>query len=129
MHQAARSDAQTPRGSELLRDFLDLAVRLAELTGPGERQLWATIRLVAHTWDCVRHAVGDLDGRFGLQVACDLRRRSDLVGETNLAVACGLLVMSLAIEAARLDDPDAGLVRSLTALQVARARIGAFIPA
>ena len=51
-----------------------------------------------------------------------LRKLYNIHCETNVPVACGLLIVALNIEASSLYDEDAKLVRSLTALHLAKAR-------
>jgi hypothetical protein len=122
MHEALQVSAGTPRGSQLLEEFLDVVPELANLSGPLETQAWATISLFAQFWGCVLDHIDEHDDKFRFDVVRGLRKLYNIHCETNVPVACGVLIMALNIEASCLSDQDARLVRSLTALHVAKAR-------
>ena len=124
MHEAARTSAGEPRGSELLEEFLDVVPELAKLGGGLELQAWATISLIARFWECLLDTIDEHDEAFRFDIVRGLRKLYNIHCETNVPVACGVLIMALNIEAAGLHDEDARLVRSLTALHVAKARAG-----
>ena len=98
---------------------------LAKLGPEDERRSWATINLFAQYWECLLDHVDERDDKFRFDVVRGLRKLYNLHCETNVPVACGLLIVALNIEANLLYDEDARLVRSLTTLQVAKARVGA----
>ncbi len=129
MHEDLQANAAAPRGTQLLEEFLDVVPELAKLGPEGEPQAWATINLFAQYWDCLLDHVDERDDKFRFDVVRGLRKLYNLHCETNVPVACGLLIVALNIEACLLCDEDARLVRSLTALQVAKARISAAAPA
>jgi hypothetical protein len=122
MHEVAQASAAPPRGSQLLEEFLDVVPELANLGGPLETQAWATISLFAQFWECVLDHIDERDDKFRFDVVRGLRKLYNIHCETNVPVACGVLIMALNIEASCLCDEDARLVRSLTALHVAKAR-------
>ena len=128
MH-ATKTAAETPRGSQLLAEYLDLVPELAKLDDALEPQVLATIRLIAQFWDCVLDHVDERDDEFRSDVVRGLRKLYNLNCEADVPVACGVLIMALSIEAARFDDQDARLLRSLTALYVAKARAAEGRPA
>lgn len=125
MHDNLRTKAGEPRGSQLLEEFLDVVPELAKLGPEDERLSWATINLFAQYWECLLDHVDERDDKFRFDVVRGLRKLYNLHCETNVPVACGLLVVALNIEANLLYDEDARLVRSLTTLQVAKARTAA----
>ena len=125
MHKDLRTNAEAPRGTQLLEEFLDVVPELAKLGPEREPQAWATINLFAQYWDCLLDYVDERDDKFRFDVVRGLRKLYNLHCETNVPVACGLLIVALNIEATLLYDADARLVRSLTALQVAKARTAA----
>ncbi len=125
MHDNLRTKAGEPRGSQLLEEFLDVVPELAKLEPGQERLSWATINLFAQYWECLLDHVDERDDKFRYDVVRGLRKLYNLHCETNVPVACGLLIVALNIEANLLYDEDARLVRSLTALQVAKARTAA----
>jgi len=127
MEACAEQSAGASRGSELLEEFLDVVPELAKLDGAVEAQAWATIRLFAQYWECLSDYVDDHDEKFRFDIVRGLRKLYNLHCETDAAVACGALIVALNIEATSLYDEDAKLVRSLTALQVAKAKAG-FVP-
>jgi hypothetical protein len=127
MHEPVRMNAGTPRGTQLLEEFLDVVPELAKLSGAAEAQAWAVISLIAQFWEFLLDQMDEHDDRFRLDVVRGLRKLHDMHCETNVPIACGVLIMALNIEASSLHDEDAKLVRSLTALHVARARASTLI--
>ena len=128
MHENLGTSAGAPRGTQLLEEFLDVVPELAKLGPEREPQAWGTINLFAQYWECLLDHVDERDDKFRFDVVRGLRKLYNLHCETNVPVACGLLIVALNIEATLLYDEDARLVRSLTALQVAKARLGAAAP-
>src|SRR5208282_923494 len=122
MHETLQTNAESPRGTQLLEEFLDVVPELAKLGPEDEPLAWATINLFAQYWECLLDHVDEHDDKFRFDVVRGLRKLYNLHCETNVPVACGLLIMALNIEASCLYDEDARLVRSLTALHVAKAR-------
>ncbi len=122
MQEALKASAGTPRGSELLEEFLDVVPELAKLSDRVETQAWATISLFAQYWECLLDHIDEHDDKFRFDVVRGLRKLYNIHCETNVPVACGLLIVALNIEASSLYDEDAKLVRSLTALHLAKAR-------
>lgn len=122
MHEIVPMCAATPRGSELLDEFLDVVPELARLSGPQETQAWATIDLFAGYWECLLDHVDEQDDKFRFDIVRGLRKLHNFHCQTNVPIACGVLIVALNIEASRLWDEDARLVRSLTALHLAKAR-------
>ncbi len=122
MRQPLPTSAETSRGSELLEEFLDVVPELANLSGDREARTWAIVNLLAQLWECLLEHADELDDALRFEVVRGLRRLYNIHCETNVPVACGVLIIALNIEASRLADEDARLVRSLTALHVAKAR-------
>ncbi len=122
MYEVVQMSAGTPRGSQLLEEFLDVVPELARLSGPLEAQAWAIISLFAQYWECLLDHIDERDEKFRFDVVRGLRKLHNMHCETNIAVACGVLIVALNIEASCLYDEDAKLVRSLTALHVAKAQ-------
>ena len=87
-----------------------------------EAQAWATISLLAQYWECLLDHIDERDDKFRFDVVRGLRKLYNIHCGTNVPVACGLLIVALNIEASSLYDEDAKLVRSLTALHLAKAR-------
>ena len=114
--------AETPRGSELLEEFLDVVPELARLDDALQAQASATISLFAQYWDCLLDHVDERDDAFRFDVVRGLRKLCNLHCETNVPVACGVLIVALNIEASRLHDADAKLVSTLTGLHLAKAK-------
>ncbi len=125
MHEELQTNAGTPRGTQLLEEFLDVVPELAKLGPAYEPLAWATINLFAQYWECLLDHVDERDDKFRFDVVRGLRKLYNLHCETNVPVACGLLIVALNIEANLLHDEDARLVRSLTTLQMAKARAAA----
>ena len=125
MHEDLSTNAAAPRGTQLLEEFLDIVPELAKLGPEREPQAWGTINLFAQYWDCLLDHIDERDDKFRFDVVRGLRKLYNLHCETNVPVACGLLIVALNIEASLLYDEDACLVRSLTALQMAKARTSA----
>ncbi len=128
MHETVPMCAGTSRGSELLDEFLDVVPELARLSGPQETQAWAIIDLFAEYWECLLDHVDEQDDKFRFDVVRGLRKLHNLHCQTNVPVACGVLIVALNIEASRLYDEDERLVRSLTALHLAKARSRGLMP-
>jgi hypothetical protein len=124
MHEAVHMSAEAPRGSQLLEEFLDVVPELAKLGGGLEGQAWATISLIAQFWECLLEHIDEHDDKFRFDIVRGLRKLYSIHCETNVPLACGVLIMALNIEASSLHDEDARLVRSLTHLHVAKARMG-----
>jgi hypothetical protein len=122
MQEAVKTSSEPPRGSELLEEFLDVVPELAKLSERVEAQAWATISLFAQYWDCLLDHIDERDDKFRFDVVRGLRKLYNIHCETNVPVACSLLIVALNIEASCLYDEDARLVRSLTALHLAKAR-------
>ncbi|HXZ16313.1 MAG TPA: hypothetical protein VEH77_10145 [Roseiarcus sp.] len=122
MQESLQACAAIPRGSQLLEEFLDVVPELAKLSGDLEARAWVTISLLAGLWDCLLGHADDLDDKFRFDVVRGLRTLYNIHCETNVPVACGVLIVALNIEAAAIGDEDAKLVRSLTALHIAKAR-------
>ena len=120
MRQPLPTSAEPPRGSELLEEFLGVVPSLAKLGGDVEARAWATIALLAQMWECLLDQADEPDGLLRSDVISGLRRLHAIHGETNATVACGVLIIALVVEASSLDDEDARLVRSLTALHVGK---------
>jgi hypothetical protein len=129
MHEDLAKDAALPRGTQLLEEFLDVVPELAKLGHDEEPRAWGTINLFSQYWECLLDHVDDRDDKFRFDVVRGLRKLYNLHCETNVPVACGLLIVALNIEANLLYDEDARLVRSLTALQLAKARTAAAVAA
>ncbi len=129
MQEALKMGAATPRGSELLEEFLDVAPELAKLSDALQTNAWATISLLAHHWGSLLDHIDDRDDKFRFDVVRGLRMLYTIHCETNVPIACGLLIVALNIEASSLHDEDARLVRSLTALRLATARAAVLTPA
>lgn len=129
MQEAVNSAAGPPRGSELLEEFLDVVPELARLGDVPQGNAWATISLFAQYWDCLADHVDDGDDKFRFDIVRGLRKLYNIHCETNVPVACGLLIVALNIEASCLHDEDARLVRSLTGLHLAKAKAAALIAA
>ena len=122
MQEPLQGCAAIPRGSQLLEEFLDVVPELAKLSGDLEARAWATISLLAQLWDCLLGHTDELDDKFRFDVVRGLRTLYNIHCETNVPVACGVLIVALNIEAASIGDEDAKLVRSLTALHIVKAR-------
>ncbi len=122
MQDALNASAGTSRGSQLLEEFLDVAPELAQLSDGVEAQFWATVSLLAHSWECLLDHIDARDNKVRSDVVRGLRTLYSIHCETNVPVACGLLIVALNIEASSLYDEDARLVRSLTTLHLANAR-------
>ena len=122
MHESVETNARAPRGSELLEEFLDVVPELAKLCGPSEAQAWAAVSLIAQFWECLLDHLDDRDDKFRFDVVRGRKKLYNLHCDTSVPVACGVLIVALNIEASSLCDEDARLVRSLTALHLAKAR-------
>ncbi len=125
MHETLQTNAESPRGTQLLEELFDVVPELAKLGPEDEPLAWATINLFAQYWECLLDHVDEHDDKFRFDVVRGLRKLYNLHCETNVPVACGLLIVALNIEANLLHDEDARLVRSLTTLQMAKARAAA----
>ena len=113
MHEDLQTNAGTPRGTQLLEEFLDVVPELAKLGPAHEPLAWATINLFAQYWECLLDHVDEHDDKFRFDVVRGLRKLYDLHCQTNVPVACGLLIVALNIRsqpASRRGRPPGPLV-------------------
>jgi hypothetical protein len=122
MYEADQSSAGAPRGTQLLEEFLDIVPEIGRLSEDMASQAAATIALLSQYWECLSEHIDEHDDKFRFDLVRGLRKLHNLHCEKNVPVACGALIVALNIEAWCYYDEDAKLVRSLTALQLAKAR-------
>jgi hypothetical protein len=73
-------------------------------------------------WDVLGAKIDKDDERLRNKVVHSLHEMYDRCRQTDISTACGVYIVVAHIEASHLDNDDARLVRSLTAVHIHRAQ-------
>lgn len=111
-----------PRGTELLK-AIDYVLPYIKNSDSEEYFRYSTvINLLSTCWDILQNKFGAGDVRSRYNFISTLNELYEISRLTEVSTACGVLIVASHIEASYLDDDDAELVHSLTALHIHRAK-------
>jgi hypothetical protein len=109
------------RGTELLDELAEVLPNLYSFDKESDLDFAAIITLLHKYWGELKKNIEKDETKLRSEFIRVLNRMITLYRETNIPVACGVLIIVCHIESSYLKDEEARLVHSITGIHIDRA--------